>query len=146
MPLVELSLMKSLPRQTQGIMAAGLLAILTLLVFSLAQFGGPESALRAYHVAVSTRDTDSLRVLVLKDPEGASARQLQSLIERLIFAGQNAQILRVKRVGRDATLDVVYQSPQFGTVTMRFYVRKPGGRWLVDADATWRTWRLASRL
>jgi len=37
----------------------------------------------------------------------------------------------------------VYLSPELGTVALKFYVRKPGGRWLVDADATW---RLASRL
>ena len=143
MPQVESRLMKGLPRQTQSIMAAGLLAILTLFVFSLAQFGGPESALRAYHVAVISGDMDSLRTLVLKDPEGPSARQLQSLVQRLISGGANAQILGVRRVGRDATLDVVYHSPQFGTVALQFYVRKPGSRWLVDADATW---RLASRM
>ncbi len=143
MPQVESSLMKGLPRQTQSIMAAGLLAILTLFVFSLAQFGGPESALRAYHVAVISGDMDSLRTLVLKDPEGPSARQLQSLVERLVSDGANAQIHEPRRVGRDATLDVVYKSPQFGTVALRFYVRKPGSRWLVDADATW---RLASRM
>jgi len=143
MPLVESGLMKGLPRQTQSIMAAGLLAILTVSVFSEAQLGGPESALRAYHVAVISGDMDSLRMLVLKDPEGPSARQLQSLVERLVADGANAQIHEPRRVGRDATLDVVYKSPQFGTVALRFYVRKPGSRWLVDADATW---RLASRM
>ncbi|MCH8977878.1 MAG: hypothetical protein IH945_01370 [Armatimonadetes bacterium] len=143
MPQVESRLMKGLPRQTQSIMAAGLLAILTLFVFSLAQFGGPESALRLYHAAAATRDTEALRTLVLKDPAGPSAQQLQSMIERLLSGGTNAQILSVRRVGRDATLNVVYQSPQYGTVAMQFYVRKPGSRWLVDADATW---RLASRM
>ena len=33
--------MKGFPRQTQGILAAGLMAILTVLVFSSAQVGGP---------------------------------------------------------------------------------------------------------
>ena len=142
-PKVESPSMKGLPRQTQGIMAAGLMAILTVLVFSSAQFGGPESALHAYHVAVSSRDAEGLRTLILKDPEGPSARQLQALIEELISSGSSAQIHKVRRVGRDATLEVVYLSPELGTVALKFYVRKPGGRWLVDADATW---RLASRL
>ena len=143
MPLVESSLMKGLPRQTQSIMAAGLLAILTVLVFSKAQFGGPESAWQRYHVAVASGDTEALRGLVLRNSQGESAQQLQSFIGRLINAGSDAQIRRVRRIGRYATLDVVYQSPQYGTVAMQFYVKKPGGRWLVDAEATW---RLASRL
>ena len=142
-PKVESRSMKGLPRQTQGIVAAGLTAILTLQVFSSAQFGGPESALQAYHVAVSTRDAEGLRNLVLKDPDGPSARQLQLKIEQLIVSGSSAQIRRVRRVGRDATLEVLYLSPEPGTEVLKFYVRKPGSRWLVDADATW---RLASRL
>jgi hypothetical protein len=133
--------MKAPPR-TQGIIAAGLMAILTLSVFASLPYSGPESSIYRFHLGVVSRDMDVVKDACLQDPTSGPARELLAQVEVLLANSQDVRINRVQRKGRAAVVEVVYLTRQFGPVVIPFYMEKPVGRWLVDAD---RTWGLAAR-
>ena len=128
--------MKGIPRQTQSIVAAGLMAILTFAVFAQARFSGPESAVRLYHYGIANREPETVKSVSLQDPEAGSARQLQSQIEKLFASGGVPQIGPVQKRGRQAVVLVTYRSPRFRPVLLEFVMQKSRARWKVDTDAT----------
>lgn len=134
--------MKGLPRQTQSIMAAGLMAVLTIAVFAQARFSGPESAVRLYLYGIANREPETVKSVTLQDPTVGPARQLQSQIEQLFAYGGVPQIGHVRKNGREAIVEVTYRSPQFQLVVIQFLMKKSRAQWKVDAD---RTWGLISR-
>ena len=129
--------MKGLPRQTQSIIAAGLLAILTISVFAQARFSGPESAVRLYHYGIASRELETVKSSTLQDPGTGSARQLQAQVEQLFAYGGVPQIGSVQKRGREAVVLVTYSSPRFQRVSLQFVVVKSRAQWKVDTDRTW---------
>ena len=133
---------KGIPRQTQSIVAAGLMAILTIAVFAQARFSGPESAVRLYHYGIANREPETVKSVSLQDPGAGPARQLQAQVEELYSYGGVPQIGPVQKHGREAVVLVTYHSPRFQPVLLQFYMQKSRAKWKVDAD---RTWGLLSR-
>ena len=128
---------KGIPRQTQSIMAAGLIAVLTISVFAQARFSGPESAVRLYHYGIANRELETVKSVSLQDPKVGSARQLQAQVEKLFAFGGVPQIGPVQKRGRQAVVLVTYRSPRFQPVLLQFVMQKSRARWKVDTDATW---------
>lgn len=128
--------MKALPRQTQGIIAAGLLSILTVSVFARAQYSGPESAVIKYHVALGRRDMAGIQAVVLQDQSVDSVKSLNQQMIALLSTVEDYGVSAVNHMGREATVDVVYSSNRFGTVLVRFTLVKPRDEWELDADRT----------
>ena len=128
--------MKSLPRQTQGIIAAGLLSILTVSVFARAQYSGPESAVLRYHLALSRADAAGVKEIVLQDQETNSARSLNERMIALLSSAPEYNVAGVTHNGREASVDVVYFSRRYGTVFVRFTLVKPRDEWQLDAERT----------
>jgi hypothetical protein len=133
--------MKAPPR-TQGIIAAGLMAILTLSVFAPLTYSGPESSLKRYHEGIATGDLEAVKQASLQDPANGPARELLRQVEALMANSQQFRVFRIQREGRSAVVEMMYVTQQFGPVVIPFYMRKPVDRWKVDAD---RTWGLAAR-
>lgn len=134
--------MKGLPRQTQSIMAAGLMAILTISVFAQARFSGPESAVRLYLYGVANREPETIKTVSLQDPSAGSAQQLHAQVEWLYANGGTPQIGHVQKLGREAVVHVRFQSPRYRPYVLQFIVKKSRVKWKVDAE---RTWGLVSR-
>ncbi len=128
--------MKGIPARTQGLVASGLTAILVLSVFANSTFTGPESTIEELHYGILTGEPDTVKDTVLQDPTTAPARQLLGSIGQLLAAGAQYEVRGVQSKGRDAVVQVVYSSPQFGLIGIEFFLHKSRDRWLVDADRT----------
>ena len=128
--------MKAPPR-TQGIIAAGLLAILTVSVFATLTYSGPESALSRFHYGIVSGDLGLVRDSSLQDPKAGPARELLLQVQALIADSQYYHVYRMQRDGRRATVEMVYVTRSYGPVVIPFAMTKPSHRWRVDANATW---------
>jgi len=125
------------PQRTQGIVAWGLVAILTLGVFASLQYSGPESTIFSFHLGIAERDIQDVKAACLQDPTSGPARELLAQVEVLLADSTDVRITRIQREGRSAVVEVVYLTRRFGPVAVLFKMEKPVGRWLVDADRTW---------
>ena len=129
--------MKGLPARTQGIAAAGLMAVLVLSVFANETYSGPESAIFEFHFGAMTGQEGALQSSSLQDYRSGTARSLQEQIRRLMSQRPEVRITGVQHSGRRATVDVLYVKEGAWIFGMRYYLQKPVGRWLVDTDTTW---------
>lgn len=129
--------MKAPPR-TQGIIAAGLMAILVFSVFAPLTYSGPESALNRYHDGIAGADLDMVAEASLQDPsKSVPARELLRQVEGVMRNSQYHHVYRMQRQGRTAIVEMVYVTQRYGPVVIPFYMQKPAYRWKVDADRTW---------
>ncbi|HXH62512.1 MAG TPA: hypothetical protein VNI20_14295 [Fimbriimonadaceae bacterium] len=129
--------MKAVSRQTQGIVAAGILAILTVSVFAGAQYSGPESAVSRFHYGVATGNADTLRQVCLQSVQSPPAQNLIVQLDWLLKHSTDFRIIQVKRRGTESAVAVLYESPLAGTVIIEYFLQKPRGRWLIDVERTW---------
>lgn len=129
--------MKAPPARFQGIVAAGLLAILTLAVFASTAYSGPESTIYRFHEAIMDSDIEGVRAAFLQDPTVPPASNLLTEVQLLLMQGAQLRVLRPQHEGRTATTDVIYFRQGVGYFSLRYTLRKPSDRWLIDAAATW---------
>lgn len=128
--------MGALPRQTQGIIAAGLLSVLTVATFARSQHSGPESVVIRYHAALTEGDAATVAVLILQEPQSPATRSLNGQMAALLRTTRGFKIASVSHSGREAKVEVLYESTTYGTVLVRFSLVKPRDTWQVDADRT----------
>jgi len=128
--------MKAPPR-TQGIIAAGLMAILTVSVFASLTYSGPESTLNRFHYGVATGDFSTIKSVSLQNPTSRPARELLRQIAALMADSRDYRVYRIQREGRKAVVEMLYVTRSFGPVVIPFVMQKPVDQWKVDADQTW---------
>src|SRR5690348_12780960 len=125
------------PARTQGLVAAGLIAILTLSVFASLTYSGPESTLNRFHGGIASGDINLIKGACLQDPKSRPAQELLRQVAGLMSNSQDYRVYRIQRSGRTAVVEMVYATRQFGPVVIPFYMQKPVDKWLVDVDRTW---------
>ena len=128
--------MASLPVRTQGILAAGAMAILTLSVFVRSQYSGPETSVNIFHLGISQNDPKLVQSVVLQDIRSAPAQNLLTRVHDLIQVSDELNIRRVNHSNRRANVLVEYKSARYGVYLAEFYLQKPRGQWMIDADST----------
>ena len=121
----------------QGIVAAGLMAILTLSVFASTAYSGPESTIFRFHEAIMDGDLEDVRDAFLQDPTVPPASDLVADVQLLLVQGAQIRVLMPAHQGRSATADVFYFRQGVGVLSVRYHLKKPTDRWLIDAAATW---------
>jgi hypothetical protein len=129
--------MKPPPVRFQGVVAAGLMAILTLSVFASTAYSGPESTIFRFHEAVMDGDLEGVRGAFLQDPTVPPASDLVADVQLLLVQGAQIRVLMPAHQGRSATADVLYFRQGVGVFSVRYHLKKPTDRWLIDAAATW---------
>lgn len=115
--------------------AAFALSLLTLAVFAYSKDTGPESAVKRYQQAIAEGDLDgAAHYEVNRDRySGALAAQIRDILRY----SRRIQLGGVKKNGREAFVDVVYELPQPGNMmAIRFVVKKPDMKWKVDTGET----------
>jgi hypothetical protein len=55
----------------------------------------------------------------------------------LIADSRQYRVYRIQRKGRDAIVEMLYDTRRFGPVVIPFAMQKPVDTWKVDADRTW---------
>lgn len=113
--------------------AAAILTILTLSVFAFSRDTGPESAVRQYLQACGQGDRTAALNFVSVDDE--YSRYLSAQMQGVVRSSQAVRLGGVRKSGRVAYVDVVFQLPG-GITAVRFVVEKPGLRWRIDSKET----------
>jgi hypothetical protein len=126
------------PTRTSSWVAAGMLAILTVFVFTTLRHYGPASALRRFHEAVFARDARALSEVSMQKPGSESLEQLSSLVAGARTNGARVVIEGSIREPNRVVYRVQYKFPNNQIAFLDFVVKKPqrNGPWLVDAEAT----------
>ncbi len=129
--------MSGLSRRLQSILAAAVLAALTLTVFGLTQNSGPESAVRRFHEALLQGSGDRLAAELADVRDVEAARELRARVLVLLQNRARVGVAKVVQEGKNARVFVTYQLPQQGLMAIiPFALRKSTGAWLVDARKT----------
>ncbi|QYK52954.1 MAG: hypothetical protein KF824_11925 [Fimbriimonadaceae bacterium] len=115
--------------------AAFALSLLTLAVFAYSKDTGPESAVKRYQQAIAEGDMDGAAHYEFS--QGRYSGVLAAQIRDILRYSRRIQLGGVKKNGREAFVDVVYELPQPGNMmAIRFVVKKPDLKWKVDAEQT----------
>lgn len=117
------------------LLAAVVLAALTLTVFWMLRDYGPESAIRRYHAAVMARDPGKLQQSALQDIDSDANRILVASVNELLTSGARFRVLDVERTPTEVRAIVEYVFPT-RRIPMLWVVAKRQGLWRVDANQT----------
>ena len=120
--------------------AAVLLAAVTLGVFSVLQDYGPESAIRRFHHAVQVGDLNELQRVTKQDLREGSPAKLTAWVSNIIHAGARYRLLRVERQPTEVYAALEYVLPNgesYPTVWIVEKERTAGSSWKVDAKLTY---------
>lgn len=129
--------MASRSTRLASILAAVLLSSLTLGVFYVLQYYGPESALRKFHRAAVNRDVDELLSVIADDSYRENVQFLGSMVENYARIGARYQVYKVDRGNRRVVAEVGYVLPNRQlTPPILWIVEKKRGGWKVDVNET----------
>jgi uncharacterized UPF0160 family protein len=121
---------------TASAFAAATLGIVTLLVFSLLQDYGPESAIRQFHEAVRENDDQLLASVTFEDMSDPNVQLLKRQVQDLEEQGARYSVYSVDRHPTYVEADVQYQGPGGQQITVVWVVRKDRRIWRVSAIQT----------
>lgn len=111
------------------------LSLLTLTVFAFSKDTGPESAVRRYQQAIAAGDMQGAANFASGSQEYSG--WLSAQVRDILRYSRRIQLGGVKKNGREAFVDVVYELPQAGNMmAIRFVVKKPNLKWKVDTEET----------
>lgn len=119
-----------------SVLAALLLAAVTLAVFSTEYNNGPESTIRRFHAAAQRGQPFLLPELVVEDAREPVVGALYVRIVEYLAAGVRYRVLRTVRNGPVALTEVLYASPTGETNTMIWVVKRVDGEWRIDVGET----------
>jgi hypothetical protein len=115
-----------------------LLSGLVLGVFWVARGFGPESALRAFHIAAVNNDREGMREACVENASEQALGVFAQRIGDIARAGGQYKVRGVHQRKEDLVIAEVNYSGPFSqrAVPTLFIVRKVRSNWLVDPDAT----------
>lgn len=130
-------LMRTGFRGADAWLASGLLGVLTLGVFFLLQYAGPESTIRRFHMAAAGDKLELVDRMVVEEAQSPIVAELRLTVRDLARAGGTFQIGEVKFEKLTATANVIYQFRQ-GTAVTEWVAEKKDGEngWRINAHAT----------
>lgn len=130
--------MKSGLRGADAWLASGLLAVLTLSVFWVLQYYGPESAIRRFHVATLSGDLDELQQVTAEDVGNPAVLALREKVYVIANAGGTFELGRMGLDGRSVAAEVRYRVPRLGILVTVWLVQKPANdsHWKINATRT----------
>ncbi len=125
-----------------NLLAAAVLTVLTLSVFSVLREFGPESAVRKFHRAVLSNNRDEL-LLTIQQPASQSAfSYLAQNVWNFAKVGGRYQIRSLQRNTNQVVAEVEYSYPNGQLIASTLWVvnREKAG-WKINVDATAQLWR-----
>ncbi|MCO5297764.1 MAG: hypothetical protein M9921_12985 [Fimbriimonadaceae bacterium] len=130
--------MKPSIRGADAWIASGLLAVLTLSVFWVLQYYGPESAIRRFHVATLSGDLAELQQVTSEDVGDPAVLSLREKVYLIAKAGGTFELGRMGLDGRSVTAEVRYRIPRLGILVTVWLVQKPpsDNHWKINATRT----------
>lgn len=123
------------------VVAAALLASVTLGAFAVLQDYGPESAIRRFHHAVQVGDVNELERVTGQDLKDPIVGDLASWVSRMNRAGAQYHVLRVERQPTQVYAALEYTLPNgetYPTVWIVQREQRPEATWKVNARLTYR--------
>lgn len=121
--------------QRTNIVAAGVLALLTITLFAVSRNSGPESSIRQFHEAIARRDSARL-ARVSSPPRTIKGSQVAILIEQLIRQGAQVRFGSVEKKPPDSVVEVAYLLRDGRTWALRMFLTRVNGVWKIDLDET----------
>jgi hypothetical protein len=119
----------------RSLVSAGVLACLTILVFSVLHDYGPASAIRKFHAAIAANDLSDLQQVIDVPVTDDSVSYLANKwIRPLMARGIQPQVARQDRQQNAVRVAVVYKLPDGDQLAII---------WIVDRDK--RLWRINTR-
>ncbi|RYG25512.1 hypothetical protein EON82_06870 [bacterium] len=120
-------------RRDPGLVAAAVLAVVTLTVFGVFQNYGPESAVRRFHHAVAHNDLGEMAQVVTQGVDSTAVTQLVSIVKSALAKGSGYyRILTSDRSERQVVMLARYE----GARPIVWVVVKARDRWRVDPYLT----------
>jgi hypothetical protein len=129
--------MKPRPVSSASFLAAGALALVTLLVFFILQDYGPESSLRKFHEAIVQQDAKELGEVTTTNLADADTKLAVNVVSTILVSGNaRYRLLMTDHQKGWIGAEVQYVYPNGQTRTIYWVVRKVGRDWKVDPTAT----------
>jgi hypothetical protein len=118
-------------------LAAGALALVTLLVFFILQDYGPESSLRKFHEAIVQKDAQALNEVTTAPLADEDTKLAVNVVSSMLVSGNaRYRLLMTDHQKGWIGAEVQYIYPNGQSRTIYWVVRKIGRDWKVDPTAT----------
>lgn len=125
-----------------NLVAASVLAVLTLSVFYLLREFGPESAVRKFHRAVLSRNYAQLNEVIHSETDPVELDYLASRVWNFAATDGRFQIRSLQRSTDQVTAEVEYSFPNRALVVTTFWViTRESSAWKVNVNATAQMWK-----
>jgi len=119
-----------------AIVAASVLATVTLGLFYVLQYQGPESVVWRFVGKVSERSAPGVAPLLVEPIGDPYAAAQVRLVSSILGSGGRMSVISARQLGAQAEVKTIFRFPSGQTAGLRWYLRKDNARWRVDATAT----------
>lgn len=127
---------KSTKQRLPGLLAACILAVLTLGAFFILQDYGPDSAVRRFHEALRRGDPAELQQVVDEPISDQTVQYVCAFVKPLLQEGDQIQLARTDRQGDQDDVVVVYRRPNGQTLAIVWIVDRRASIWKINARLT----------
>ena len=128
--------MKITVAKLPSVIAAAVLAVMTLAVFYILQDYGPASAIRRFHAALA-KDDKAGELLVVDCPIGdPNLAFIINQIRPFVSRGIQPQVARMDRQPGSVRVAVVYTAQNHERYAIIWIVDKKGSLWKIDTKLT----------
>jgi hypothetical protein len=128
-------------RSTTHVVAIALSA-LTIAVFGLQQYLGPNSSVQRMHEAVRRQSVEDFGMLLVEPVEDPFAVELYQTLRVLLAQGRRLQIQQTQTRGRVAHVAVLYTAEGTPNVSIVYVLGLDRGGWRVSARETARVFQM----
>src|SRR5690349_8306450 len=123
-------------KKATSIVAASIVAALTLSVFFVSLNKGPASAVTRFHEGLARPSAALVREVTGGDVNSPEAMALrQKIVVQYLQPGWSFQVTRINKGKSDAVVHVVYESPSRELASVPFALHKVNESWLIDSGA-----------
>jgi hypothetical protein len=117
------------------------LVVATLGIFGYARNLGPESAIRAFHVAVDRKSSKDLKQSVLSPFLESNLSFVAKRVEKFLDMDAEWQRKGIITKGNTSNIKIIYAFPDETLISTTWTVKKINSSWKIDIDQTAALWQ-----